>query len=122
MADAVRVDLAEKFASFDKHWSPKLVETLDGYDIKLVKIKGDFVWHKHDDLDEMFLVIKGRFCMKFRDRDVEIAAGQMIVVPKGVEHCPTAAEECEIMLFERAGVVNTGDAAPNKLTNPTERI
>ncbi len=122
MANAVRVDLAEKFASFDKHWSPKLVETLDGYDIKLVKIKGDFVWHKHDDLDEMFLVIKGRFCMKFRDRDVEIAAGQMIVVPKGVEHCPTAAEECEIMLFEHAGVVNTGDAAPNNLTNPTERI
>jgi mannose-6-phosphate isomerase-like protein (cupin superfamily) len=122
MAEAVRVDLAEKFASFDKHWSPKLVETLDGYDIKLVKIKGDFVWHKHDDLDEMFLVIKGRFCMKFRDRGVDLEAGQMIVVPKGVEHCPAAAEECEIMLFERAGVVNTGDAASNSLTNPTERI
>lgn len=122
MATAQRIDLAEKFAGFAKHWSPKLVETLDGYEIKLVKILGDFVWHKHDDVDEMFLVIKGGFRMEFRDRQVDVAAGQMIVVPKGVEHRPCALEECEIMLFERAGVVNTGDAAPGALTNPTERI
>jgi mannose-6-phosphate isomerase-like protein (cupin superfamily) len=80
------------------------------------------VWHKHDDEDEMFLVVKGGFRMEFRDRSVDMAAGQIIVVPKGVEHRPCAEHECEIVLFERAGVVNTGDAARNVLTNPTERI
>ncbi len=122
MATAERIDLAAKFASFDKHWSPKAIEKVDGYDIKLVKIKGEFVWHKHDDEDEMFLVVKGGFRMEFRDRSVDMAAGQIIVVPKGVEHRPCAEQECEIVLFERAGVVNTGDAVRNVLTNPTERI
>jgi mannose-6-phosphate isomerase-like protein (cupin superfamily) len=122
MALAQPIDLADKFAAFSKHWSPKAVETVDGYEIKLVKIMGAFVWHKHDDADEMFFVVRGGFRMEFRDRHVDLRAGQMIVVPKGMEHRPVADHECEIMLFERAGVVNTGDAATNALTNPTERI
>ena len=101
----------------------KLVETVDRYDVKLVKVEGDFVWHKHDAEDELFLVLKGRLRMDFRDRQVEVGAGEMIVVPKGVEHKPFAAEECEVLLLERAGVVNTGDAAPGALTRDRlERI
>jgi len=116
MADGIRINLADKLSTFAEHWSPKIVETLDGYDVKLVKAQGDFVWHTHDAQDELFLVLKGRFRMDFRDRQVEVGPGEMIVVPKGVEHKPYAAEECEVLLLERAGVVNTGDAAPNALT------
>ena len=116
MAEGVRVILREKLGRFSDHWAPRIVETLDDYDVKVVKIKGDFVWHKHDAEDELFLVLKGRFRMDFRDRQVELGAGEMIVVPRGVEHKPFAAEECEILLFERRGVVNTGDAAPSAYT------
>ena len=123
MAQGTRINLADKLAAFGDHWSPKVVETVDGYDVKLVKLRGDFVWHKHDDEDELFLVLKGRFRMDFRDRQVDVATGEMIVVPKGVEHKPFADEECEVLLLERQGVVNTGDAAPSALTRArTERI
>jgi mannose-6-phosphate isomerase-like protein (cupin superfamily) len=123
MADGVRVKLNEKLARFSEHWKPHLVETVDDYDVKVVKIRGDFVWHKHDAEDEMFLVLKGRFRMDFRDRQLELGAGELIVVPRGVEHKPFAAEECEILLFERRGVVNTGDAAPGEYTrNVLEKI
>jgi len=116
MADGVCINLAEKLAAFSGHWSPKIVETEDGYDVKLVKIKGDFVWHKHDDEDEMFLVLNGHFRIDFRDRKVEVGAGEIIVVPKGVEHKPYAADECELLVFERRGVVNTGDAPRSERT------
>jgi mannose-6-phosphate isomerase-like protein (cupin superfamily) len=123
MAEGIPINLADKLATFADHWSPKIVETVDGYDVKLVKVRGDFVWQRHDDEDELFLVLKGRLRMDFRDRQVDLQAGEMIVVPKGVEHKPCAAEECEMLVFERAGVVNTGDAAPNVLTQArTERI
>ena len=123
MADAVRVNLSEKLSRFSEHWSPKLVETVDDYEVKVVKIKGDFVWHKHDADDEMFIVLKGGFRMDFRDHQVELSAGEMIVVPRGVEHKPFAAEECEIMLLERRGFVNTGDATPGAYTrSELERI
>ena len=123
MADGIRINLADKLSTFAELWSPKIVETLDGYDVKLVKAQGDFVWHTHDAQDELFLVLKGRFRMDFRDRQVEVGPGEMIVVPKGVEHKPYAAEECEVLLLERAGVVNTGDAAPGALTQARlERI
>jgi mannose-6-phosphate isomerase-like protein (cupin superfamily) len=108
--------LSEKLARFSDRWSPKVVETLDDYDVKLVKILGDFVWHRHPEEDELFLVLEGAFRMDFRDRQVEVAAGEMIVVPRGVEQKPFAAEECSILLFERRGVVNTGDAEPGALT------
>jgi mannose-6-phosphate isomerase-like protein (cupin superfamily) len=123
MAEGTSINLAGKLAGFAEHWSPKIVETVDGYDVKLVKVQGDFVWHKHDDEDELFLVLKGSFRMDFRDRQVEVGTGEMIVVPKGVEHKPYAAEECELLVLERSGVVNTGDAAPNALTQARlERI
>lgn len=123
MAEAVRINLSEKLSRFSEHWSPKLVETVDDYEVKVVKIKGDFVWHKHDADDEMFIVLKGGFRMDFRDRQVELNAGEMIVVPRGVEHKPFAAEECEIILLERRGVVNTGDATPGAYTrSELERI
>jgi len=123
MADAVRVNLSEKLSRLSEHWPPKLVETVDDYEVKIVKIKGDFVWHKHDADDEMFIVLKGGFRMDFRDRQVELSAGEMIVVPRGVEHKPFAAAECEIMLLERRGVVNTGDATPGAYTrDKLERI
>lgn len=123
MADAVRVNFSEKLACFSEHWSPKIVETVDDYEVKVVKIIGDFVWHKHETEDEMFVVLKGNFRMDFRDRQVEIRAGEMIVVPHGTEHKPFAAAECELLLLERRGVVNTGDAAPGVLTRAElERI
>ena len=123
MAAADRINLAEKLATFGEHWRPKLVDSIDGYDIKLVKLLGDFVWHSHAEEDEMFLVLKGAFRMDFRDRQVNLAAGEMIVVPRGLEHKPYAERECEILLLERRGVVNTGDAAASALTQATiERI
>ena len=123
MATAEKINLAEKLAAFAEHWNPKLVETLDDYDIKLVKLLGDFVWHSHVAEDELFLVLKGAFRMDFRDRQVTVGAGEMIVVPRGVEHKPCAERECEVLLLERRGVVNTGSANPGVLTRTTlERI
>ncbi|MEX0814269.1 MAG: cupin domain-containing protein [Dongiaceae bacterium] len=123
MADDMRINLAEKLARFTDRWSPKVIETVDDYEVKVVKVRGDFVWHKHDDADELFLVVNGRFRMDFRDRQVDVGPGEIIVVPKGVEHKPFAAEECEILLLERRGLVNTGDAAPSAYTRTeSERI
>lgn len=111
-----KVNLAEKFALFDDRWNPRLVGSLDDYDIKLVKLEGKFVWHKHDEEDELFLVINGRLSMDFRDRTVELTQGEFLVVPKGVEHRPRAEQECQVVLMERRGVINTGDAPEGELT------
>ena len=116
MADGIRINLQEKFAAVSEHWRPALVETIDGYDIKIVKLLGDFVWHKHAEEDELFVVLKGSFRMDFRDRQVALCAGEMIVVPRGAEHKPYAERECEVLLLERKGVVNTGDASPGAYT------
>lgn len=104
------VDLAATFARFDDHWSPKVVARLNDYDVKLVKVQGEFVWHQHDDTDELFLVVTGRLTIEFRDGAVELGAGQLYVVPRGVEHRPVADELAEVLLLEPAGVVNTGQA------------
>jgi mannose-6-phosphate isomerase-like protein (cupin superfamily) len=104
------VDLAEKLAQFTEHWSPKTVARLNDYEIKLVKVRGEFVWHTHDDTDELFLVIEGELTIQLRDGDVHLGPGQLYVVPRGVEHCPLAEGEVAAMLIEPAGVVNTGDA------------
>lgn len=104
------IDLADKLAQFTEHWSPKRIAQLNDYDIKVVKILGDFVWHSHDDTDELFLVISGELTIQFRDRDVVLGPGQLCVVPRGVEHCPRADAEVTALLLEPAGVVNTGDA------------
>ena len=108
------IDLESKLALFDDHWSPRIVAALNGQEVKLAKFIGAFDWHRHSDVDEMFLVIRGGFRMEFRDRSVELTEGQMIVVPRGVEHRPVADEECAVMLIETAGLVNTGDADPNE--------
>jgi mannose-6-phosphate isomerase-like protein (cupin superfamily) len=114
-----KVNLTEKLGLIDEHWKPHLVAELDDYEIKLVRIEGDFVWHKHDHDDELFFVIKGGFRMDFRDHHVELGEGELIVVPKGVEHKPFAEQECQVMLLERRGVINTGGAPAGELTRQT---
>ena len=111
-----KVDLAEKLSLFSDHWTPKVVARLNDYEIKLVKVKGEFVWHAHDDTDELFLVIDGTLTIQLRDGDVTLRPGQLYVVPRGVEHCPIAEGEVAAMLIEPAGVVNTGGADGGDLT------
>ena len=103
------VDLAEKLASFTDHWSPKVVARLNDYEVKVVKILGEFTWHSHTDTDELFLVLDGELTIQLRDRDVTLGPGQLFVVPRGVEHCPIADGEVHAVLIEPTGVVNTGD-------------
>jgi mannose-6-phosphate isomerase-like protein (cupin superfamily) len=105
------VDINQKLAQFSDHWSPKVVGRLNDYEIKLVKLVGEFVWHSHEDTDELFLVIEGSLTIQLRDGAVTLGPGQLYVVPRGVEHCPVADAEVGALLIEPAGVVNTGDAA-----------
>jgi len=104
-----KINLKEKLALFSDHWSPKIITEMNEYQIKLVKIKGDFVWHNHEDTDELFFVIEGKMKIEFKNKIVELNEGEMYVVPKGIEHKPFAENECKIMLFEPRGVVNTGE-------------
>jgi mannose-6-phosphate isomerase-like protein (cupin superfamily) len=104
-----RVNIADKLARFSEYWSPKLVAHINDMDVKLAKLHGEFVWHQHDHEDELFLVIKGRLLMQFRDREEWIEEGEFIVVPHGVEHRPVAREEVHIMLIEPRGTLNTGN-------------
>ena len=110
-----KVNLYEKFSLFSEHWTPKIVSELNGQHIKLAKFLGDFVWHKHDNEDEMFFVIEGSLKIEFRDKTVTINKNELMVVPKGVEHKPVADSEVWVMLFEPASTLNTGDAE-NQLT------
>jgi mannose-6-phosphate isomerase-like protein (cupin superfamily) len=103
------VNLAEKLATFSEHWQPRTVGQFNGHDLMVVKVRGEFVWHKHDDTDDFFLVLKGRVTIQMRDRNVTLGPGEMFVVPKGVEHCPVAEEEAHILLIEPSGTPNTGD-------------
>ncbi|MEU9096871.1 cupin domain-containing protein [Streptomyces sp. NPDC048361] len=107
---AVPVNLADKLSQFSDLWSQKKVAVLNDYEVKLAKLKGDFVWHSHEDTDELFLVITGRLTLQLRDVDVVLGPGELFVVPRGVEHCPVADEETAILLFEPAGTLNTGGA------------
>jgi mannose-6-phosphate isomerase-like protein (cupin superfamily) len=100
-----------KLGLFSDHWSPKIIAQMNDYHFKLVKFQGEFVWHKHDETDEVFIVLKGEMAIDFRKGPVDLAAGEMIVVPKGVEHKPRAEHECQILHVEPAGTVNTGDAS-----------
>lgn len=112
------IDLAAKFAGFQERWRPKIAAQLNGQDVRLVKAQGVFPWHRHDGAEEMFLVWKGRFRIEFRERTVELAPGQMLVVPRGVEHRTAADEEAEVIVFEPSEVVNTGDAPVSAFTAP----
>ena len=104
------VNLKDKLARFADHWAPRVVAELNDYQVKLAKVQGEFVWHDHPDTDELFLVVDGELTIEFRDRRVELSAGDLFVVPRGVEHKPFAENECHILLIEPRGVVNTGDA------------
>ena len=104
------INLAERFSRFTEQWSPKVVARLNDYEIKIVRIQGEFVWHTHDDTDELFLVLAGELTIRLRDGDVVLSAGEMYVVPRGVEHCPLATDEVQAVIIEPTGVVNTGDA------------
>jgi mannose-6-phosphate isomerase-like protein (cupin superfamily) len=117
-----KVNLAAKLALFSSHWDPKIVGELNGQHVKLVKFRGPFVWHAHDDADELFLVVRGLFTMEFRDRAVEVGEGEFLIVPHGVEHRPVADEEVSVLLFEPAGTVNTGGVRSGRTVASPERI
>lgn len=105
------INIQEKLSKFSDHWSPKIIAQMNEYHFKLVKFQGDFVWHKHVATDEVFIVLDGEMSIEFRNGKVDLKAGEMFVVPKGVEHKPQAEKECRIMLVEPAGTINTGDAS-----------
>ena len=112
------VNLNQKFSLFSDHWRPKVVAELNGQEVKLVKFKGEFVWHHHDEQDELFLVWKGKLRVEFRDRAVELNEGEFLVVPRGIEHRTTAEEEVEVIIFEPAETRNTGNIADDTFTAP----
>ena len=116
------VKLSEKFALFRDHWSPKIVGELNGQQVKLVKFEGPFVWHSHENEDELFLVHRGSFRMELRDGVVELRAGDFLIVPRGVEHRPVADEEVEVILFEPAGTLNTGDVRNERTRDELQRL
>jgi mannose-6-phosphate isomerase-like protein (cupin superfamily) len=117
-----KVNVGEKFSLFEETWSPKIVGELNGQHVKLVRLLGEFVWHHHDDEDELFFVVKGRFRMDYRDRSEWVEAGEFVVVPRGVEHRPVAEEEAQVMLFEPASTVNTGNVDGEMTVAELDRI
>ena len=113
-----KINLDEKLATFSEHYRPRTIGTFNGHDLMVVKLKGPFIWHQHDDTDDFFLVLKGRLRIELRDRNVELGPGEIFVVPKGVEHRPVAEEEVHLLLIEPTGTPNTGDpgtAAPRNV-------
>ncbi len=117
-----QVNVREKLALFSDHWNPRVVAELNGQQVKLVKFKGEFVWHDHAHEDELFFVIRGRFRMDFRDRSVSLSEGEFLVVPRGVEHRPVADEEVEVMLFEPAQIKHTGEVESELTVHECQRI
>ncbi|MDT5123024.1 MAG: hypothetical protein QOC96_2506 [Acidobacteriota bacterium] len=117
-----KVNIKEKLALFNEQWSPKIVGELNGQYVKLVKFQGPFVWHHHDDEDEMFMVVKGRFRMEYQDRSEWIEEGEFIIVSRGVEHRPVADEEAHVLLFEPASTLNTGNVENERTVAQLERI
>lgn len=117
-----KVNLLEKFEMFSDYWSPKIIGELNGQQVKLVKFKGQFVFHKHDREDELFMVIKGKFKMEYRDKIVDVDEGEIIIVPRGVEHKPVADDEVWVLLFEPASTVNTGNIFDERTRTVLERL
>lgn len=116
------VNLAEKLKLFADHWHPRTVARMDGYLVKLAKVQGEFVWHTHDDQDEMFLVIEGELTIKLPDFEVQLSSGDLYIVPKGVEHCPVAEQEASLLLIEREDTAHTGDRITEKTVAEHEWI
>ena len=117
-----KINLAEKLALFDERWRPKIVAELNDAYVKIVKVDGEFVWHHHDDEDELFLVVSGRLRMQLRDGDVVLEPGELIVVPRGVEHCPLAEEETHVVLIEPKTTLNTGNVRGERTVEQPERL
>jgi mannose-6-phosphate isomerase-like protein (cupin superfamily) len=117
-----KVNLKEKFGLFNEYWSPKIAGELNGQYVKLVKLKGEFVWHQHETEDELFLVVKGRLCLQLRGREVWLDEGEFFIVPRGVEHKPVAEAEVHVLLFEPASTLNTGDKRNERTVEKLERI
>ena len=117
-----KVNLRDKLALFPDHWSPKVVGELNGQQVKLVKFAGEFVWHKHDHEDELFLVVAGRFRMEFQDRHFWLEEGEFLIVPRGVEHRPVADEEVHVLLFEPAAILNTGNVRDERTVDQPDHI
>jgi mannose-6-phosphate isomerase-like protein (cupin superfamily) len=115
-----KVDLAEKFALLRGVYEPGIVGYINDYKVQIVKVRGPFVWHKHDETDDFFLVARGRLTIHLRDRDVELEEGQLFVVPRGVEHCPDAQDEAQVLLIEPKATINTGDAGGSLTAEPVE--
>jgi mannose-6-phosphate isomerase-like protein (cupin superfamily) len=116
------VNLAQKFSLFSDCWSPKIVGELNGQQVKVAKLHGEFIWHQHEHEDELFLVVQGRLRMKLRDRDVTINAGEFFIVPKGVEHLPIAEEEVHVVLLEPASTLNTGNVRNERTVESLDRV
>lgn len=117
-----KINLAEKFSLFSEYWNPKIVGELNGQQVKLVKFKGPFIWHHHENEDELFYVVKGSFDMEFRDKTITIGEGEFIIVPKGIEHRPHAKEEVHVMLFEPATTLNTGNTENERTVKDIQRL
>ncbi|MEO6539763.1 MAG: cupin domain-containing protein [Ferruginibacter sp.] len=117
-----KVNLAEKFSLFTDHYNPRIIGELNNQHVKAVKLKGEFVWHKHDHEDELFLVVKGMLTMELRDKTIEINEGEFLIVPRGVEHKPVAHEEAHIILFEPATTLNTGDVQNEMTRESLEKL
>ena len=117
-----KINLNQKFGLFHEYWSPKIVGELNDAYIKLAKLKGEFDWHHHDNEDELFFVVKGQLTIKFRDKDVILDEGEMVVIPKGLDHLPVATEEVQVMLIEPKGTLNTGNVVTEKTQQVLERI
>jgi mannose-6-phosphate isomerase-like protein (cupin superfamily) len=118
MSVPLKINLAEAFASFDEAWQPRIAGTINEFHAKVVKMRGEFVWHHHEDEDELFLVVAGTLVMQFRDGDVTLGPGELFVVPAGVEHCPRAPDEAHVLLLERATTVNTGSVGGERTATP----
>ena len=115
-----KINLKEKFSKFSEHWSPKVIAKMNNYQFKLVKIKNEFIWHKHKNTDEVFIVIAGNMKIEFRDSVIDLSEGEMFVVPKGVEHKPYSKDECKVMIVEPKDVVNTGNSPKSELTSEND--
>ena len=117
-----KVNLGDKFSRFSDYWSPKIAGEINDSYLKLVKVKGEFVWHHHDNEDELFLVVKGRLTIKLRDQDILLEEGEFVIIPRGVEHCPVAEEEAHILLLEPKTTLNTGNVSSERTVPDLERI
>ena len=117
-----KVNIRQKLSEFHDHWSPKIVGELNSQQVKLVKFLGEFVWHHHENEDELFLVVRGRFRMDFRDRQVWLEEGELLIVPRGIEHRPVAPEEVHVLLFEPASTLNTGNVTDELTVREPDRI